>query len=317
MRKCSKCGYENADKNTFCLNCGTKLMIVKEDNQSVIQPSEKRYVKSGGIVLTSKKTTTILAVVAIVLSIVAIIFSVFVSPALTLGSGAVDQNALAEGSVTSSKIVDGSITDTDINNLGISKISDNSINSNDIVNDSILYNDLNSNTINFLTGLNAIANDSITSEKIANFSISGSDLANNSITSLKIVDSAINNSDMGSSSIGSDEIINGSIGEVDIDDDAITYDKMNIKIKYGIATNRYNNTSISHGIGSTPICVIVTPIYGSFSSNNATIYANVFDIGSSTFTVGLWYQVIGLSGPLYPVSSGDPVDLYWIAIYTA
>jgi len=297
MKKCNKCGYENADKNTFCLNCGAKLMDIKYEKEPIIQNSEKRYVKSGGIILTSKKTTTGLAVVAIVLSIIAIIFSVFISPILTLGSGSVGLNELADDSVSSNKIVDGSITDADINNFGVSKFADNSINSNNIANNSILFNDLNSNTINLLTGLNAIANDSITSEKIANFSINSSDLSNNSITSQKIVDETIT--------------------ESDIADNAVTYDKMNIKIKYGIATSRYNNTSISHGIGSTPICVIVTPDYGSFGSGNATIYANVFDIGSSTFKVGLWYQYIGSSGPLNPVLSGDPVDLYWIAIYTS
>ena len=296
MKKCNKCGYENADKNTFCLNCGAKLMDIQYEKEPVIQNTEKRYVKSGGIVLTSKKSTTAIAIIAIILSIVAIIFSVFVSPALTLGSGSVGLNELANDSVSSSKIVDDSITDADVNNLGISKIQDNSINSNNIVDNTILYNDLNSNTINLLTGLNAILDDSITSNKIANFSINNSDLANNSITNQKIVD--------------------GTIVEADIANDAVTYDKMNIKIKYGIATNKYNGTTISHGIGSTPICVIVTPDYESYGTGTVAIYANVYDITSSSFRVGLWFEEIGASGPLNPVVSGDPVDLYWIAIYT-
>ena len=313
MKKyCHKCGFENADKNTFCMNCGTKIFDLKNDNKKTVKPTspqsseinepiihntEKRYVKSGKIVLTSNKTTTSLAALAVILSIMAIIFSIFISPALTLGTGAVGQNELADSSVTSSKIVDGSITDSDINSYGISKIAQNSINSNNIINDSILYNDLNSNTINLLTGLNIITNDSITGEKIANFSINSNDLANNSITSQKIVD--------------------GAITESDISDDAVTYDKMNIKIKYGVATDKINGSSISHGIGSTPICVVVTPDYETFGSGNSTIYANVYDIGSSSFRVGLWYQNIGSSGPLNPVSSSDPVDIYWIAIYTS
>lgn len=294
MKKCNKCGYENADKNTFCLNCGEKLIDVKEP---IIKNNEKRYVKSGKIVMTSSKTTTGLAILAIVLSIVAIIFSVFVSPALTLSKGSVGLNELADDSVSSNKIADGSITDSDINDFGISKVADNSINSNNIVNNSILFNDLNSNTINLLTGLNVIANDSITGEKIANFSITSNELANNSVTSQKIV--------------------NGTINESDIADGAVTYDKMAIKIKYGLEKNKINGSTISHGIGSTPICVIVTPDFGSFGSGNATIYANVYDIGSSSFKVGLWYQEIGSSGPLNPVTSSDSVDIYWIAIYTS
>jgi hypothetical protein len=311
-RYCDKCGYENADKNTFCLNCGAKIADLKDESQknvkpsttqsseidrSVIHNSEKRFVKPGVFVLKSNKTTNSLAILAIVLSIVAIIFSVFVSPILTLGTGSVSQNELADDSVTSNKIADGSLTDSDINNLGISKIAEDSINSNNIVDNSILFNDINSNTINLLTGLNAIANDSITSEKIANFSINTNDLANNSITGQKIVD--------------------GTITESDIADDAITYEKMDIKIKYGLATDRINGSTISHGIGSTPICVIVTPDYKSFGSGNASIHANVYDIGSSSFKVGLWFEEIGASGPLYPVVSGSPVDIYWIAIYTA
>jgi hypothetical protein len=312
MKKiCTRCGYENAAKNTFCLNCGAKIMDLKDeskkiaksnDSQSsvvkepIIQQTEKRYVKSGKFVITSNKTTTNLAIIAIILSIIAIIFSIFVSPALTLGSGAVGLKELADDSVTSSKIVDDSITDADINNFGLSRIAQNSINSNNIIDYSILLSDLNSNTIDAITGMNAIENDSITGEKIANFSIASNDIANNSITSQKIVD--------------------GTISEDDFADDAVTYDKMNIKIKYGIATDRINGSSISHGIGTTPICVIVTPDYESFGGN-AAIYANVYNIGSSSFRVGLWYEEIGSSGPLNPVSSSDPVDIYWIAIYTS
>ena len=297
MKKCNKCGYENAEKNTFCLNCGAKLIDINDEKEPFIQNTEKRYVKSGKFVVASSKTTTVLAILAIILSIVAIIFSIFVSPALTLGKGSVGLNELADDSVSSSKIVDGSITDSDINDFGISKITDNSINSNHIVDNSILFNDLNSNTINSLTWLNVIENDSITGEKIANFSITGNELANNTITSQKIA--------------------NGTINESDIADGAITYDKMAIKIKYGLATNRINGSTISHGIGSTPICVIVTPDFESFGSGNATIIANVYDIGSTSFKVGLWYQDIGSSGPLNPVTSSDSVDVYWIAIYTS
>ena len=312
MKKiCTKCGYENADKNTFCLNCGTKLMDLKDESKKidqsassqpsivkdpVVKHTEKRFVKPGIFVVNSNKTTSNLAILAIILSVIAIILSVFVSPALTLGSDSVGLKELADDSVTSDKIVDGSITDSDINNFGLSKITHNSINSNNIVDYSILLSDLNLNTVKAITGMNAIENDSITGEKIANFSIESNDIANDSITSQKIVD--------------------GTIAESDLADDAVTYDKMNIKIKYGVATDRYNGSLISHGIGSTPICVIVTPDYESYGGN-AAIYANVYDIGSSSFRVGLWFEEIGSSGPLNPVSSSDPVDIYWIAIYTS
>jgi len=312
MKKyCDRCGYENADKNTFCLNCGAKITDLKDDKKNIeptatqysefkepiVRHAEKRYVKSGKFVITSNKTVSTLSIVAIALSIIAIIFSIFISPIITLGTGAIGLNELANDSVSSSKIMDGSITDSDINDMGISNIAHNSINSNNIVNNSILFNDLNSNTINLLTGLNAIENNSITGGKIANFSITGDDIANNSITGSKI--------------------FNETISESDIQDDAITYDKMNIKIKYGLAHNVYNTSTITHGIGETPICVVVTPDYETLGSGNSVIYANVYDIGSSSFKVGLWYQAIGSSGTLTPVGTGDRIDVYWIAIYSS
>lgn len=326
-RYCQNCGFENAGKDTFCMNCGAKLSDLKIEsrepvkhiapqsseiiNEPIVQPTEKRFVKSGKIVLTSSKTITSLAAVAIALSIVAIIFSIFVSPAITLGSGSVDQQKLADNSVIGSKIVDGTITNSDIVASGISRIADNAIGSDQIIGSSILMNDLNQSTIDNLTGLNVIVNDSITGDKIANFSITGNDLANNSITSQKIVDGTITSSDIGTDAVGSDEIA----------DNSVSYSDMAIKIKCGIATNVINGSTITHNLGHTPTSVVVTPIYEPGVENGTYfIHANIEynSLDSDSFDICLWFEVIGLpswSGVIDGVT-WPPVDVYWIAIYS-
>jgi len=322
---CNNCGFENADKNTFCMRCGAKLSDPKiesrepvapqpaEINEPIVHHAEKRFAKPGKIVLTSNKNITGLALVAIVLSIVAIIFSAFVSPAITLGAGSVDTQKLADNSVTSSKIVDGTITDSDISDNGISKIADNSIDSANIIDGSLLMDDLASSTISNLTGLNVIANDSITGNKIANLSITTDDLANGSVTSLKILDGTITAADIGTGAVGSDEIASGAVDNSELASNAVTYDKMSIKITYGKATGVISGSLIPHSIGHTPLCVVVTP-YNSSAPVNA-IHATVYSVDATNFGVYLWYEPIGSSGNATAVTSSTAVDLYWIAVY--
>lgn len=320
-RYCQNCGFENADKNKFCMKCGLELMNVKSESnvptepiaqpnyelqKPIKQPREKKFVKPGKIVLTSNKMISGLALGAIVLSILAILLAILFNP-VTLGSGAVGQQQLANNSVTNAKVADGSINNA--------KIADDSIDSDNLIDSSILLEDLSLSTISNLTGLNVIANDSITGDKIANFSITESDLENSSITSQKIVDGTITSSDLGSNSVGSDEIASGAVGSSEIADGTVSYDDMKIKIKYS-STSAYNGSSIAHGISAgSPTCVVVTPIYNSASYANATIIANVYNVGATYFYLTLYYQYP--DGVLTPVPSGTPVTVYWIAIYTS
>lgn len=334
MKKyCNNCGFENADKNTFCMSCGAKLSDQKNEIRESIKPiepqppaiheptmrtAEKRFVKPGKIVLTSNKNITGLAMVAIVLSIIAIIFSAFVSPAITLGSGSVDTQKLADSSVTGNKIADGTISNSDINDNGISKIADDSVNSIHIIDGAISMDDLASATVSALTGLNVIANDSITGDKIANFSIATNDLANSSVTGLKILDGTIAAADIGTDAVGSDEIAAGAVGSSEIADSSVSYSDMAIKIKYGKAPGVYNDSAgntISYptSFSTAPTCVVVTP-YNSSGLGNA-IHATVTSVGVSSFTVAIWYEPVGSSGIAIPVTSSNAVDLYWIAIY--
>jgi hypothetical protein len=332
---CHNCGFENAGKDKFCTKCGAPLLEIEEKNKKHVEPVVQdisNYRTSAvqqdkkkpplRFQRTSEKMIFGLIVVAIVLSVVAISAAFLVKP--NLGANSITTIELSDSSVTSSKIDDGTITDADISSNGISKIPYNAITSNHIVNNSILLIDLSRDLIDSITGLNVIANNSITGEKIANGTITTVDIADSSITSAKITDNTITSSDIATGGVGSSEIEDnsitandiaaGAVGTSELGNGQVTYDKMAIKIRYGKAQGVSNGSSIAHNLGSTPTSVTVTPIYdSSLGSGNATIIANIISVDSTYFYITLYYQYPG--NPLTPVSSGNPVDVYWIAIY--
>jgi hypothetical protein len=175
--------------------------------------------------------------------------------------------------------------------------------------------DLDPSTVSELTGLNVIANDSITGNKIANFSIDSNDLANSSVTGLKILDGTIAAADIGTDAVGADEIASGAVGTSEIADSSVSYADMAIKIQYGRALGVYNESTISFpsSFSSTPTCVVVTP-YNSSGLGNA-IHATVYSVSTTSFRVYLWYEPIGASGIANAVTPSTAIDLYWIAIY--
>lgn len=312
---CHNCGFENAGKDKFCTKCGAPLLEIEEKNKKQVEPVAQdisnyrtstvqqdkkkpplRFQK------TSEKMIFGLILVAIVLSIVAISAAFLVKP--NLGANSITTTELSDSSVTSNKIDNGTITDADISSNGISKISYNAITSNHIVNNSILLIDLSPDLIDSITGLNVIANNSITGEKIANGTITSSDIATGAVGSSEIEDNSITANDIAAGAVGTSELGNGQV----------TYDKMAIKIRYGKAQGVSNGSSIAHNLGGTPTSLTVTPIYDpSLGSGNATIIANIISVDSTYFYITLYYQYPGY--PLAPVSSGNPVDVYWIAIY--
>ena len=64
------------------------------------------------------------AVLAIVISIIAITSTVLVKPVSTISAGSVSGNELADNSVTSSKVAPNTLTDEDISDNGISRIAE-------------------------------------------------------------------------------------------------------------------------------------------------------------------------------------------------
>jgi len=111
------------------------------------------------------------AVLAIVISIVAIASAAVIRPVSTIGASSISGNELADNSVTSSKVAPDTLTDDDISDNGISKIADNAITSDHITASSITLLDLSSEVIAAMTGVVDIVNNSITGAKIADGAI--------------------------------------------------------------------------------------------------------------------------------------------------
>ena len=257
-----------------------------------------------------------IAVVALLVSIAAISSALVVKPELEIGIGGVSEKELQDDSVTSRKIADGTITDEDINDTGISKIADGAI----------TMGDLSSAVTNAITGAAEIANNSITSGKIANETIATVDLANDSVTSEKIVDGEVKSLDIATGAVGSDEIESGAVDTDELATDAVTYDKMKIKTKCGLATNVVHGSRVTHNLGFVPTSLVVTPVYDPTSEGGTVVlHANVYNVSTNSFDVALWFE-IEYPFPVNPLrlekvdgDPGDPVqsaDVYWIAIYS-
>jgi parallel beta-helix repeat protein len=143
-----------------------------------------------------------IAIGAVVISVIAIASTIVLKPGVTIGAGDVGANELADDSVTGGKIVDGTITDADIATAGVSKIAGDAVGSGQIADNSITLQDLASDIIAAITGVENIADNSITSEKIA--------------------DGAITSDDIGADAVGSDEIADGAVTSSEIANGTVT-----------------------------------------------------------------------------------------------
>jgi uncharacterized Zn finger protein (UPF0148 family) len=346
-KKCQNCGFENDGKDKFCRKCGTKLVVieqpveekakpvVQDPEESIMSVSKRKHEKiafSKGESKISNKMVLGIAVIALILSITAISSAFLISPT-SLGNAAVGTNELANNSVTGQKVADGTITDADINALGISRIKAKSIAGDQILNNTIALKHLTNDLADSITGAIDIVNDSITSDKIKNGTITTNDLADNSITSAKIKDGEIKSGDIATdavvsskiaaSAVTSSEIASGAVDTSELANGAVTYEKMNIKIKCGLASNLIHGDTISHNLANIPTSIVVTPIYDPISEGGTVVlHANVYNVTINTFDIALWFEVEGIP-PLrlekVDGDSGDPaesVDVYWIAIYS-
>jgi len=151
-----------------------------------------------------------IAVVALLLSIVAIASAFVMTPETTVQDDSIDNNKLADDSVTSEKIIDDSITDEDI--------SEDAITSYHIHSGTILLSDLSSEIIASMSGVVEIPDDSITGEEIASDAITDEELADDSVSTTHIIDGTITLSDL------SAEVIEDISGVAEIPDGSITAD---------------------------------------------------------------------------------------------
>lgn len=323
---CAKCGYKYDENIKFCTNCGVRL-----DEQSPPEPSTPETTQPEPIIQPipkhkpkkikqlkppssrEKNIPSFLGIIALILAIIALILPFALQSEPVLKAGAVDTSKLANNTVTSEKIADSAIK--------AAHISAQNITGDHIIRNAIDFSHLANDVYDTITGTVDIADNSITSTKIVNFSITSQDIENNSITSTKIPDAAVGSSEIdanavgaseiASDAVGSSEIAASAVGASELANNAVTYDKMSIKIKYGLATDVIDGTSVSHGLGSTPSSVILTPVFNSTLGN--PLHANVFDVTSSDFQIALWQDV---AGSLIAISSSEPQSVYWIAVYS-
>ncbi len=318
-KNCKKCGIKLKKGVKFCTRCGFKVEGNKEDQEPIVKQSEPiQPVQEIPTIIPPKSELQIqtkpvdkiiipVILVALILSIAAIIMP-FATGGANISDGSIDTEALANNSVTSGKIVDRTITDDDIILSGISNIAESSIDGNHIIDNVIDFSHLSKNLSDAITGINDIANGSITSAKIADLTINTEDIKNNSITSAKIATDAVDSSEIKDGAVRSSEIANGAITSDDIGDGEVTFDKMEIKIRYGTASVSSNDT-INHNLGITPTSVVVTP---RFDGSNYVIHANIVSITSTQFTVGLWKETFETPPVISEVT--NDVTIYWIAI---
>ena len=101
---CPNCGAGLAEGVKFCGSCGAKF------ERETVKPVEPTRVENIPQKQKKGNISMITAVLAIVISIIAVISGVFLNPLAAIEAGSVGENELADNSVTGSKIADGTIT---------------------------------------------------------------------------------------------------------------------------------------------------------------------------------------------------------------
>jgi len=161
-----------------------------------------------------------IAVVALLLSLVAITSAFVITPEMTIQDSSIDTSKLAEDSVTSEIIIDDTITDEDI--------ADNSISSSHIIDGAITISDLHSDVIEVMSGetemILDIPDNSITSEKIVDGEVKSEDIAEDAIGSSEIISNSIGIEELKDDSVGTDNLLDNSITSEKIIDETITED---------------------------------------------------------------------------------------------
>jgi hypothetical protein len=165
-----------------------------------------------------------IAVVAVIISVVAIVSAVALKPTLRIGAGAIGTNELANGSVTGEKILDGTVTDVDITTDGISNIADDAVGSGQIADNSIALQDLSSDVAAVIAGVENIADNSITGAKIQDGTITDVDIsvegisriADNSITGAMVQDGTLIAADVSPDMISSLNGVSNDGGNIDL-----------------------------------------------------------------------------------------------------
>jgi len=215
----------------------------------------------------NEKLTMILAILAVLLSVVAIMSGLGIKP-----------------------------VDVDTNTVGGNEIIDGSVTTDDISDNTIKSDDLNSDTTNYIIGMFKVPENGVSSDNIADKSITNDDLANDSVSGNEIVDESINTTD----------IMDGAITNEKLADDAIQWNDINgipievlaagyilsggqVAYGYNVESATYNPSTTAYrlnltGYNSGNKYVTVLSLYGNatYSQVGHSLYSPVIYLYNST-----------------------------------
>jgi len=223
----------------------------------------------------------IIAILAVLLSVVAIISGVVINP-INVEEDAITDRELANNCVTTAEIMDGTIVSTDLNSEVLAtltrmfQVNDDSVSSGKIVDDSITIDD--------------IGDDAVGSAEIIDWSVDTDDIVNGSITSSKLSSSALmwNN-------------INGMPMEVL----AAGYIKSDGEVEYG-----YNVINASYNVNTTFYTVNMT----GYNSSHNYITLITFSLGASAYE-NIAHAATALNVWLYDKDGNHVQDDFYFVTY--
>ena len=192
----------------------------------------------------------IIAILAVLLSVVAILSNLGVTP-----------------------------TDVDVNSVGSNEIKAGAVTSEEILDHTILPEDLHSTAIDYIIEKFYIPNDAVSSENIVDNSISIDDIKDDAVGSNEIVDYSINTSDISNGSITNDKLADDAIQWNDINgipiqvfaagyiksDGTVEYGYNVLSTYYDPDTKFYTINTTGYEFGNNYITVVST--YGSAVSS--------------------------------------------------
>lgn len=216
-----------------------------------------------------------------------------------LKDGAVTTVKILDGAITQEKIADNSITGPKIapNAVGAGKIAEGAVGSEEIADGSIVNADISPDAA--ISGAKIAAN-SITSQQLDNGSVTSVELADGAVTSPKLANGSVTLEKLAPEALARMPTL--PLGTENLANNAVTYEKMAIKIKAGKSLVK-DGDKIAHELGRIPTSVVLT--LSDVDEDNWTVF--VRSVNAENIEVGL--LVDGASWE-------NKENVYWIAVYT-
>ena len=197
-----------------------------------------------------ERLTMIIAILAVLLSVVAIMSGLGIKPA-----------------------------DVDVNSVGEKEIIDDAVTTDKILDNTILPEDLHSSVTNYIIERFYVPDNAVSSRNIVDGSITIDDMDNNSVGSDQIIDFSVNTSDIANGSITNEKLANNALQWDDIkgipiqvfaagyikSDATVEYGYNVLSVDYNPSTKFYTINTTGYEFGDNYITVVST--YGSATSS--------------------------------------------------